>query len=142
MKNRVSWQQRQRNLSKIWLKMKNNKFHEPVLLNEVLEALRVSEIAHLNSQAKFIDATLGMGGHSEVLIKAGGKVLGIEADEESLKLADERLKLVCPPPSLTRGSFTLVHGNFRNIADIAEANGFTKVDGILFDLGISSHQLA
>jgi len=119
------------------------KIHEPVLLGEVVDALRVKDLAHLK-KAHFIDATLGLGGHSLEICKAGGNVLGIEADEESLEIARKRLMKVCPPTfsSHERGSFTLVHGNFRDLKEIALKERFDRVDGILFDLGISSYQLA
>ena len=98
--------------------------HEPVLLNEVLEALKV------RSGGKYIDATVGDGGHSEEILKRGGKVLGIDIDEGSLKRAREKLK-----------GAVLVQGNFVDIERIAKENGFDQVDGILFDLGYSSSQI-
>ena len=119
--------------------------HKPVMVREVTNAL------HIKNQARFIDATLGLGGHTLGIIETGGNVLGIEADEESLEIARKRLMEACPggyrmvpvpPPSLTRGSFTLIHGNFRDLKEIALKEGFDQVDGILFDLGISSYQLA
>jgi len=98
--------------------------HEPVLLNEVLEALKV------RSGGKYIDATVGDGGHSEEILKRGGKVLGIDIDEGSLKRAREKLE-----------GAILVQGNFVDIERIAKENGFEQVDGILFDLGYSSSQI-
>lgn len=116
--------------------------HKPVLLSEVLEGLRVKELAHLK-KANFIDATLGLGGHTVEIVKNGGNALGIEADNETLEIARERLKLACPPTFRTneRGFYNLVLGNFRDIDKIAKVNGFNSVDGVLFDLGISSYQL-
>lgn len=104
--------------------MKDDKYHEPVMVSEVL--------AHLNKKKRVIDATLGTGGHSLKLLEAGVKVLGIESDPEILKIAKERLvKFNC----------LLVHGNFKDIDRIVKNNGFKKVDGILFDLGVSNLQL-
>lgn len=121
--------------------MINNKLHEPVMLKEVLEALKVKDNVHLKRE-KFVDATLGLGGHTLGIVKLGAKVLGIEADLESLNIARERLERSCPTPnSKVGGSFKLIHGNFKDIASIAENNGFEKVWGVLFDLGISTWQL-
>lgn len=104
--------------------MIDDKYHEPVMVSEVL--------AHLNKKKSVIDATLGTGGHSLKLLEAGVKVLGIESDPEILKIAKERLiKFNCQ----------LIHGNFLDIDKVAHENGFNKVDGILFDLGVSNLQL-
>jgi len=122
------------------------KFHEPVLVAEVLDALRVKEIAHSKkaTRGKFIDATLGLGGHTIPMVKAGAYVLGIDADLDSLETARERLELACPSSDISDNmgrSFVLAHGNFKEIGKIAKDNGFVGIDGVLFDLGISSYQL-
>ena len=104
--------------------MKDGRYHEPVMVHEVL--------AHLNKAKSVIDATLGTGGHSLKLLEAHVRILGIESDPEILEVAKERLdKFNC----------LLVHGNFKDIDRIARENGFNKVDGILFDLGVSNLQL-
>lgn len=104
--------------------MIDDRYHEPVMVSEVL--------AHLNKKKSVIDATLGTGGHSLKLLEAGVKVLGIESDPEILEIAKERLvKFNCQ----------LIHGNFKDIDRIAKENGFNKVDGVLFDLGVSNLQL-
>ena len=116
--------------------MKNADYHEPVLAHEVKRVL-----APLKN-ARIIDATVGTGGHALELVKAGAIVLGIEADEEMLKLADDRLKKACPTPNQKGlGSFKLIHGNFKDIDSIAIGEGFDKVSAILFDLGVSNLQL-
>lgn len=102
--------------------------HIPVLLNEVLEALNILP------GKKYIDATLGGGGHSFEILKRGGYVLGIDQDEDALEFVEKNLK-----PKTE--NLKLVKGNFKNIGQIAKENGFEKVDGILFDLGVSSYQL-
>ncbi len=125
--------------------------HEPVLLKETLKYLEVDKLAH-SKKAKFVDATLGMGGHTLAMVCLGGHVLGIEQDLKSLEVARNKLEKAlragtpsgleaCPPPSQTRGSFTLFHGNFKDLEKIAREYEFRDVDGILFDLGISSYQL-
>lgn len=78
---------------------------------------------------RYIDATLGAGGHSEAILKLGGELLAIEADEKMKFTSEERIKSYCP---------TLVRGNFQNISQIARTHDFVPVDGVLFDLGISN----
>ncbi len=102
------------------------KYHKSVLLNEGINALNVAK------GRKYIDATLGGGGHTEELLNHGGIVLGIDQDDEALSFVKSRLD---------DKNLTLAKGNFRNINTIAREHGFEKVWGILFDLGISSHQI-
>lgn len=99
------------------------KLHEPVLLSEVIESL------HIKNQGRYIDATLGAGGYTKEISKNGGIVLGMDADNSMLTIARENLK---------GAEATLVNGNFRDIKRIATENGFTEVDGIVFDLGVSN----
>ncbi len=102
-------------------------YHTPVLTREVIEAL------HVTKGKIYIDATLGGAGHTEEILKAGGVVLGIDTDAQAIAHGKERLK-ECT-------DYTLVQGNFRDLEEIAKKNGFLHIDGILFDLGVSSHQL-
>lgn len=100
-------------------------FHEPVLLREIL--------GFLDPQPGkvFVDATVGTGGHAEALLAHGAEVIGIDQDPQSLELASERL----------RGfgeRFRPLRGNFRKLRDLLQALGVEKVQGILFDLGLSS----
>ena len=120
-----------------------HKLHKSVLINEVMQAFELSDnIAHSQKRAKIIDATLGLGGHTEQLVKHGIQVLGIDEDNEMLELADKRLKETCPTPEKNfRGSYSLVKGSFKDILEIAKKNNFLNADGILFDLGVSSPQL-
>lgn len=92
------------------------------MLTEVLEGL------HINNQATIIDATLGAGGHSNAIAKAGARVLAIEYDEKMIARAKEQL----------HENVTVAKGNFRNIKKLATEHGFTNVDGVLFDLGVSA----
>lgn len=105
------------------------KYHEPVLINEVIAHLKVKK------GGKYIDCTLGDAGHTTEILKKGGHVLGIEVNEEALQRAKERIS------SEGLSNFTGVLGNFRNIEKIAQENGFDKVDGILYDLGYSSFEM-
>ena len=103
--------------------------HESVLVKEVLEAL------HLKKTGKYIDATLGNGGHTLEILKSGGDVLGIDLDPEMIAIAQRRLK----ESGLT--GYKLVNGNFTNIDRIANQNDFNPADGILFDLGVTNLHL-
>ena len=115
------------------------KFHEPVLLNEVIKYLAVKK------NGKYIDATVGGGGHSKAICQLGGQILGLDCDPEALNSAREYLTTACPPHScklnVVNASWRLLSGNFKDLAKIAAEAGWVKVDGILFDLGVSSHQL-
>lgn len=115
-------------LSRVRIDMKN--VHISVLKAEAIEALAIEP------GKKYIDATVGAGGHTTEMVRQGGLVLGIDQDEKALALAQEKLEA-----EHATKSWKLIHGNFRNIATIASENGFTEIDGILFDLGVSSMQL-
>jgi 16S rRNA (cytosine1402-N4)-methyltransferase len=106
------------------------KYHEPVLLKETVENLNVKE------GEKYIDATLGDGGHSLEILKRGGYVLGLDVNEKSLERAQLRIK----KEGLDE-RFKGVLGNFKNIEKIGKENGFEKVNGIVYDLGYSSYEL-
>ncbi|MCL5432821.1 MAG: 16S rRNA (cytosine(1402)-N(4))-methyltransferase RsmH [Patescibacteria group bacterium] len=105
-------------------------FHKPVLLNEIIESLRVKK------DGKYIDATLGGGGHTGEILKREGIVLGLDVDKEAIKYVEENFKF-----QISNLKLTLVHGNFKDIDEIAHLNSFENVDGIIFDLGVSSHQI-
>lgn len=105
-------------------------YHKPVLLKETVEALKVEK------EKLYIDATLGDAGHTLEILKKGGKVLGIEINEEALKRANERVS-----KEGFEGNFFGVLGNFKNIEEIAQNHGFKKVSGIVYDLGYSSIEL-
>lgn len=104
-------------------------YHEPVLLREVLNFLSPKPGKII------VDATVGTGGHAEAILAQGAKVIGIDQDPQSLELARERLRPFGE-------SFLPVRGNFRNLREILFGLGVTKVDGILFDLGLSSFHLS
>ncbi|OGM09042.1 16S rRNA (cytosine(1402)-N(4))-methyltransferase [Candidatus Woesebacteria bacterium RBG_13_34_9] len=122
--------------------MKNDSLHQPVMVNEVIEALNIDRIAHLK-EVRIVDATVGLGGHSIEFVKRGINVLGIDSDFNSLKIAENNLSKACPLSHIKHMGkcFTLIKGNFRNLKRISLENNFNWVDGILFDLGISSYQL-
>nr|ALG05249.1 S-adenosyl-methyltransferase MraW [uncultured bacterium 5E7] len=104
--------------------------HEPVLLAEALEALAVRPGGH------YVDCTLGRGGHALAILERGGEVLALDADPEAIE------SFGVPSPSLShRGGrgIRLVQTYFDRLEEVAA--GFAPVDGVLFDLGLSSPQL-
>lgn len=103
--------------------------HLPVLLREVVELLSPKE------GGIYVDATVGLGGHSEVLLeKVGqdGRVIGIDRDDEALRRTAERLQT---------DRLVLRKGSFSDMAAVLRAEGIQEVDGILLDLGVSMMQL-
>lgn len=102
--------------------------HVPVLLEEVLAALDPKP-GHL-----ILDGTLGGGGHSEALLKLGARVIGMDQDHQALDAASRRL-------ASFGDQFCALHGNFRRFPEILSEIGISGLDGILVDLGVSSHQL-
>jgi len=105
--------------------------HKPVLLNEVVEAL------HPQPGERYVDCTLGTGGHAAAIltkILPGGQLLGIDADPKAIEIAKDRLVDYIE-------DCILVNDNFLNLETICRENRFLPVQGILFDLGLSSTQL-
>ena len=104
--------------------------HTPVLLEEVLEWLRIKP------DGTYIDATLGAGGHSEAIAEklTFGRLISLDRDAQALELARERLKIF-------GAKVKLVHAPFSRIAEVAQKWGIPGVDGVLADLGVSSMQL-
>src|SRR5206468_2519337 len=106
--------------------------HLPVLAEEVVTMLAPAP------GSLQIDATVGGGGHTERLLEANspdGRVLGLDADGAAIARTRERL-------ARFGDRLVLRQTNFRELADVAPAAGFAQVDGLLFDLGLSSYQLA
>lgn len=112
-----------------------SKFHISVLLQEIIEGLRVEK------GKKYIDATIGGGGHAFEILKKGGIVLGIDVDEDAIKHVGEEWKIKSRELNIQEENLVLAKGNFREIDKIAHLKGFDKISGIIFDLGVSSHQL-
>lgn len=105
-------------------------YHVSVLLQEAIEFLKIVP-GH-----KYIDATLGGGGHTREIIKRGGMVLGLDRDQDSIDHVKENFKF-----EILNLKLKVSKGNFSDINKIAKDAGFEKVSGILFDLGVSSHQI-
>ena len=104
--------------------------HEPVLLNEAVEGLNIRQ------DGIYVDGTVGGGGHSFRIVQKlkEGRLIGIDQDSEALNEAARRLNIF--------GSrITIVKDNFVNIRKILNELGIENVDGILLDIGVSSHQI-
>lgn len=108
-----------------------NNYHTSVLLQEVIEFLNIKP-GH-----KYIDATLGGGGHTVEMLRHGGDVLGIDVDGDAHSYVES---LISSRKEELKGSFSSAYGNFEKIDEIAKEQGFIPVSGIVFDLGVSSHQ--
>ena len=105
--------------------------HTSVLLEETIENLRVKP------EGVYVDGTLGGAGHAlEVCrrLSAAGRLIGIDQDEDAIAAAEERLREY-------RDRVTILRSNYRCMVSELKKRGITAVDGILLDLGVSSHQL-
>ncbi|GMR04770.1 MAG: 16S rRNA (cytosine(1402)-N(4))-methyltransferase RsmH [Thermodesulfobacteriota bacterium] len=105
--------------------------HRPVMVREVIRFL------NCRSHGIYVDGTVGGGGHALEILKAtspGGVLVGLDRDEEALAAAEKTLK-----PYGKR--VFLVRENFGALKEVLTDLGFAQVDGILLDLGVSSHQL-
>lgn len=107
--------------------------HIPVLLKESIEGLNI------NKDGIYVDATLGGGGHSEGILKkiekGKGKLISIDQDIDAINSASEKLKKY-----ITNNKLTIVKNNFENIDLVLDENNIDTIDGIIFDLGVSSFQ--
>ena len=104
--------------------------HRSVLLNETIELLSV------DPDGIYLDGTLGGGGHSSEILKkltGKGRLIGIDQDDEAIRAASERL-------APFRERVAIVRNNYVNYREVLYSLGIDKVDGILLDLGVSSHQ--
>jgi 16S rRNA (cytosine1402-N4)-methyltransferase len=103
-------------------------YHLPVLADETLEWLQPG------AETIIIDCTLGGGGHSELLLERGGRVIGIDRDGESIAHARARL-------ARFGDRFQTWQGNFADLAELPFIRDGGRADGLLLDLGVSSWQL-
>jgi 16S rRNA (cytosine1402-N4)-methyltransferase len=103
-------------------------YHTPVLLDEVLQFLAPAV------GKTIIDGTLGGGGHSSAMLKAGAHIVGVDQDDQALDHAVERL-------SEFGDQFTALRGNFSCLPQLLADADIEKVDGVLVDIGVSSWQL-
>ncbi|HNR73506.1 MAG TPA: 16S rRNA (cytosine(1402)-N(4))-methyltransferase RsmH [Cyclobacteriaceae bacterium] len=102
-------------------------YHKPVMLNECIEGLQI------NPSGTYVDVTFGGGGHSIKILEnlREGKLIAFDQDEDAKRQAE----------NIHSRSFTFCQTNFRYMKQYLKLNGVTQVDGILADLGISSHQI-
>ena len=105
--------------------------HVSVLLNETLEGLAIKP------NGTYVDCTLGGGGHSHAIgerLSSEGMIIGLDQDVAALEAASQRLSdLAC--------RVKVIKTNFSNLKQALHEAGIDKVDGFVFDLGVSSHQL-
>jgi len=99
-------------------------YHNPVLLNECIEGLDI------NPAGIYVDVTFGGGGHSKLILKNldGGKLYAFDQDKNAHENA------------LSGDGFKLINANFRHLKNFLRMEGVRKIDGLLADLGVSSHQ--
>jgi 16S rRNA (cytosine1402-N4)-methyltransferase len=102
-------------------------YHKPVMLEQCVEGLNIRK------DGIYVDATFGGGGHSLKILEhlTEGRLIAFDQDEDAAKEAEK----------IRSRSFTFVRANFRYLKKYLKLNGVTKVDGVLADLGISSHQI-
>lgn len=105
-------------------------YHIPVMLKETLEFLQVKK------DHWYVDCNLGGGGHTTGILESGGNVLGIDLDPDAISEVSSNLKKY-----IDSGNLKLAQTNFLNIKDAVSQNKIPGVAGILFDLGVSTHQL-
>lgn len=104
--------------------------HKSVLLNECIEYL------NLKNDSIIVDCTLGYGGHSSIILKniKDGHLYSFDQDREAITYSKKRLDEIA-------SNYTIINSNFVNIKEKLQELGINKVDGILYDLGVSSPQL-
>ncbi len=110
----------------------SSKYHTPVMLGEVLEHLDVKP------NGIYVDTTLGGGGYAEAILERleGGKLFAFDTDPAALAQSTARLQA-----EMTKGSLIIIDENFGKIEETLKANEVAAIDGIVYDLGVSSNQL-
>jgi len=104
-------------------------YHEPVMVKEVIESLLVSRTG------VYVDCTVGGAGHAYAILKeTDARLVGIDCDDDALQFAEKRL-------AQFGSRKILIKANFADLDNILKSLNIEKVDGVLLDLGVSSHQL-
>jgi 16S rRNA (cytosine1402-N4)-methyltransferase len=103
--------------------------HIPVLLNEAVDGLNIKE------NGIYVDGTAGGGGHSNAILNhlTTGKLISIDQDPDAISILTERFK--------KNENSIVIKGNFANIKELLQLRGVGRIDGVLLDIGVSSHQL-
>lgn len=103
--------------------------HVPVLLEQTIEGLNIKK------NGIYVDGTAGGGGHSSEILRrlTAGKLISIDQDPDAILTLTERFK--------KNDNSIIIKGNFANIKDILQLRGVGRLDGVLLDIGVSSHQL-
>jgi len=104
-----------------------SEYHVPVMLKECMEGLKI------NPQGIYVDVTFGGGGHSLAILEklTTGKLFAFDQDADAVRNAS----------GITNRSFTLIEANFRYLQKFLKLHGVSRIDGLLADLGVSSHQI-
>jgi 16S rRNA (cytosine1402-N4)-methyltransferase len=108
-----------------------DRIHKSVMAKEIMEHLRP------RPEGTYVDATLGLGGHTEAILESSGykaKVIGLDVDKETLSIAKSHLSAFKP-------QVMFINKNFSEIDKVLEDLGIDEVDGIVADLGMSSYQI-
>lgn len=108
-------------------KLETRGYHQPVMLQQCLEGLNI------NPEGTYVDVTFGGGGHSLAILEhiKGGRLISFDQDDDAKKQSE----------NIKSSSFTFCQANFMHLKRFLKLNGVTKVNGILADLGVSSHQI-
>lgn len=116
-----------------------SQYHKPVMLNESIEYLEVK------NNCWYIDCNLGGGGHTKEILNNGGKVIGIDLDQDAIREVARNYKLTITKTDQGIRAFSenliLVQSNFAEIDKVVEELNIGNIYGIFFDLGVSSFQL-
>lgn len=114
-------------------------YHRPVMVAEAIEGLRIA------ADGTYVDATFGGGGHSRFIVQhlgPQGRLFGFDQDEDAAARAEsgEWRAAGGERSAASEASFTFIHENFRHMRSFLRLHGVRSVDGVLADLGVSSHQ--
>lgn len=114
-------------------------FHTPVMLKEALLYLNIQK------DHRYLDCTLGGGGHTEGILQAGGKVLAIDLDPDAIREVAKKYNLEIKKTDIDlqviSNNLILYRANFANLKQVVEKFNLSHIWGVLFDLGVSTYQL-